>query len=267
MSLGVYSVVRFNDSMRDERVNLGVIVWHPHQGYAVKIPPSLDRAKVINPLLDAKDIKAQIKFLQSELSADGHDGRMTLERLSKVFHEGFEVSTPYPTRISGKDECADHLFHLLVNRAPAHPEQTVATESAFARLANGLRAVTHGIDPTATVQDMGEEYITNVRVQIGIRTTLKNIDCLWRILQLNKNGEEPLVRAKAASLDILKVHGLERYRKLPYRVAVQSPRRRKSTFEEAKKCLTERAEVVTFEKPEELEPAIGAEFNRMLVLH
>jgi hypothetical protein len=41
MPLGAYSVIRFSNNLNDQRVNLGVVVWHPLDGLRLRLSPSL----------------------------------------------------------------------------------------------------------------------------------------------------------------------------------------------------------------------------------
>lgn len=49
MLLGAYSVVRYSDCVSDQRINLGVMVWHPLEGFARRFSPHLDRARAVDP--------------------------------------------------------------------------------------------------------------------------------------------------------------------------------------------------------------------------
>ena len=33
MALGAYSLVRYSNELNDQRVNLGVLLWHPQDGF------------------------------------------------------------------------------------------------------------------------------------------------------------------------------------------------------------------------------------------
>jgi hypothetical protein len=260
MAIGAYSVVRFADSMRDERVNLGVIVWHPHQGFSWIIPKSLDRAKAVNPLLDSRDIKSQIAYLRDQLETKTVDGLAMLTDLSKTLSDGFQVSAPYPTRLSGVKECADHLFQLLVAKVE-YSDNLVAPEMPVReRLVSDLRSVSFGIDHNAIVQEMGERHIANVRVNLGIRTSVARHDLLWRMVSLATNSDDRISRAKAAAMDIVKIRGLGEFGSFGHAIAAHSPKKDSGeSFDESRKWLLDQTpHVLFFKNPEELPEAISA---------
>lgn len=258
MALGAYSVVRFSDSMRDERVNLGVIVWHPQQGFAHQIPNTLQRAKAVDSRLDIHDIRSQIAFVKAELESSEGDGRETLSRLSKVLREGFQITAPYPTRLSGVHECADHLFRLYV--APdqamevAHDED-VPVEVAFD---TSLNRVARRIDPHAQVVEMGYRHILHVRVNIGTRTTVRNRNLLWRTVLLDvRRAEDQVARAKSAAMDIVKIKGLGEFQGHGHAVAVRAPAKTGDAFAEGRRWLLDQTKnVVVFRTPDELPDAV-----------
>jgi hypothetical protein len=264
MAIGAYSVVRFADSLRDERINLGIIVWHPYQGFSHIIPKALDRAKTINPWLDSDDVKRQMAFLKHELDSDGVDGVATLTKLSSTLREGFQVSVPYPTRLSGAKECADHLFHLLVAKFDRTDKAAEVELPIQQKLTSDLRSVSHQIDPRAIVQDMGERHIAQVRVNIGIRTFVHDRDYLWRMVSLNTRTDDQISRAKATAMDILKIKGLTEFDRYRQAVAVLTPAKTGGeSFAEANRWLNDQADnVVAFRNPNEIPGLIAGVFQQ-----
>jgi hypothetical protein len=208
---------------------------------------------MVNPFLDSKDIKSQMDYLKDQLQSRNSDGRATLSRLSQILHEGFQVSAPYPTRLAGVQDCAEHLFQTLVYRS----EQAQPTEHpTYPRLAQTLREVAFEFDRAAVVQELGDRQISNVRVNLGVSLKLGNANLLWRIAALNTKHDDQVARAKATAMDIIKIKGLSEYDGFEHSVAVQRPIKISSYFDEATRWIGEQAKFVTFSGVEMLSVAI-----------
>ena len=64
MGLGAYSVVRYADDLSDQRINLGVFVWHPVDGYRCRFSPALDRVQAIDPRIAIIPLRKQLEELR-----------------------------------------------------------------------------------------------------------------------------------------------------------------------------------------------------------
>ena len=119
MPVGAYSVVRFSNNASDQRVNVGVLVWHPLEGVRFKFSPSLERIQAIDPRVSISSVRDQLEVIRSELTVpNAAEGPVTLNRLSSWFRNGVEVSTPYPAKIASTDELLDRLYETLVYPVP-----------------------------------------------------------------------------------------------------------------------------------------------------
>lgn len=126
MALGAYSIIRYSNDLNDQRVNLGVIVWHPIDGFVVRVSPELNRVKAIDPRIKVAEVKKQINTIREQIE-DGRARRETLDSLSAQFRHGLEVTAPYPARMHSANETADHLSELLVSPVEAitrYPQST-----------------------------------------------------------------------------------------------------------------------------------------------
>src|SRR5438552_15565388 len=127
MALGAYSVVRYSDTFRDERVNVGVVVWHPMSGFEWRFIPTLERIKAINPAVKPHAVRRQIRIVEDRLRDRADEGRGLMDELSDWLKEGLEFSKPYPTRLTAARETATRLYDMLV----PPPEQPRQQETAF----------------------------------------------------------------------------------------------------------------------------------------
>src|SRR5437899_12976132 len=103
MPLGAYSIIRYSNNLNDQRVNLGIVVWHPLDGFANRLSPSLDRAQAVDPRVRITGLKKQLDVIKGLLSAPPAEGLEILKSLSQQFREGLEVSPPY--RRGGRPPC------------------------------------------------------------------------------------------------------------------------------------------------------------------
>ena len=84
MLLGAYSVVRFSNNFSDQRINLGVVVWHPLDGFQVRFATSLAKVRAVDPRAQVDQVKLHIHQIRYELHHGGHTGREALEYLAPV---------------------------------------------------------------------------------------------------------------------------------------------------------------------------------------
>src|SRR2546427_11125278 len=130
MALGAYSVIRYSNHLNDQRVNLGVLVWHPFDGFRYRFSPSLDRVQAVDPRVPLTPLKKQLENIASELQAQSAN-KETLVRLSHWFKEGLEVVPPYPAQIQSADEMTEHLYQMLVS--PTTEIRRASTQQQFER--------------------------------------------------------------------------------------------------------------------------------------
>lgn len=166
MPIGAYSVVRFSNNVSDERINLGVIVWHPLEGVKYKFSPSLDRVQAIDPRVTAGSVKEQLEVIRSELQPVAEEGPATLNRLSSWFKNGVEVSTPYPARIASSDELLERLYETLVYPVPEI--QRASSQRQFERsFESALKTAIEHAAPKIKYEKIGNRKIGNVVVNVG----------------------------------------------------------------------------------------------------
>ena len=202
MSLGKYSVVRFADPLSDQRVNLGVIVWGPNEGFSVRYAHSLgERLSVIDPNARVAAVKEQLEYIGSELEANR--GRPDLlDDLSRMFREGLQVTQPYPARAPGSAELLDRLFETMVSA-----EQFFSRATAQATFAKALGLTLKGIanESQGAFETLGEGKVNGVSVRRGFRLTIKKRKpTIWHPLSLHAvpKSQVQLALSKSLAMDI-----------------------------------------------------------------
>jgi hypothetical protein len=223
MAMGAYSVVRYSDNFRDERVNLGVVVWHPTGGFECRFLPSLERIKAINPHVKTMAVRQQIRMLETRLSEGAEQGRGLLDELSGWLKEGLEFSKPYPTRLTAANETATRLYDMLVPPSEAPQQRELDFQT---KISDTLRDQLLHVSPQSRLENLGERWVAGVRINIGLHAQVRNIDMLWRTISMRARAhEDQIARAKSAAMDILKIRGLVDYQTYRHIVAVDSPAR------------------------------------------
>ncbi|MDP2606980.1 MAG: DUF3037 domain-containing protein [Deltaproteobacteria bacterium] len=227
MPFGAYSVVRFSNNASDQRVNVGVLVWHPLEGVKYKFSPSLDRIQAVDPRVSISSVKEQLEVIRSELASPvSEEGPVTLNHLSSWFKNGVEVSTPYPARIASADELLDRLYETLVYPVPEI--QRASSQRQFERsFEKTLKNVIKDVAPKIKCERLGTRKIGKVLVNVGIRTTGPHHKTLWHPLSLlsKRRPDEQIALSKATAMDInvirASANGFTNYKHL---VTLQTPR-------------------------------------------
>jgi hypothetical protein len=60
-NLGQYSIVSYVHEHRGERINLGVLVWHPFTGCVFQLPRNPSRVQLIDESVDLERVRAAIE--------------------------------------------------------------------------------------------------------------------------------------------------------------------------------------------------------------
>lgn len=201
MALGSYSIIRYSNNLSDQRVNLGVLVWHPLDGYRCRFSPSLDRVQAVDPRVPLTPIKKQLEEIEGRLKGES-TGNDALVKLSHWFKEGLEVAPPYPAQIQSLDEMTEHLYQKLVSPVPEIRRSSTqyqferSVRSALVQTAKKL----HGVK----CEDIGLRKFGHLMVNVGMRTIADDRKTLWRALSLQAHDRQDrqLAFAKATAMDI-----------------------------------------------------------------
>ncbi len=207
MALGAYSIVRFANDLNDQRVNLGVIVWHPIDGFRFRFTPALDRAKAIDENIRTKSLEEQLGALGDELKRSGASTRGLLRSLSDTFREGLQVSSPYPARMHSVEGCLEEVYELLVS--PSQEFRRSSSQRVFAQtFKKALGKAVKKVLPGATVDDIGVKQLNGVSVSVGLRVHGEKQPSLWHPLSLQSKNQkaDQIAHAKSTAMDIVKIH-------------------------------------------------------------
>jgi len=255
MALGSYSVVRYSNHLNDQRVNLGVLLWHPIDGMKCRFSPSLDRVHAVDPRALLTPLKKQLDAIEGELQQDASGGAKLTE-LSRWFKEGLEVAPPYPAQIQSADETVEHLYQMLVS--PVQEIRRASTQQQFERKVTSalVRTAAHLRVPC---ENIGRRKVRDLTVTIGVRTGKADHRTLWRAvsLQAHDHPERQLAFAKAAAMDINVVRADAAYRADRQYVTLQGPKRSAMAgLEESRKWLDSVADKVFVIESAEAVPGV-----------
>lgn len=206
MKLGAYSLVRYSNNMSDQRVNLGILVWHPLDGFANCFSPYLDRAKSVDPWVRITPLKEQLEMIKNCLVGPTEDGKEVLLNLAEQFREGLEVTAPYPAKIFSLSETLEKLYQRLISPVPEIVG--VSNQRQFqAKLKSALTSAVGKVSPKGKCDVMAPVKINGVSVDPGIRTKIARTTALWRALSLQSKDRpaEQVTAAKATAMEIVTI--------------------------------------------------------------
>lgn len=264
MALGAYSIVRYSNNLSDQRINLGVVAWHPIDGFQWRFTPSVDRVQAIDPRVNIKPLREQLNAIENELErVPARRGKLT--ELATWFQHGLEVTRPYPARMHSLLESVEHFYELLV--CPVEEIRRASSQRIFEKaLVRTLEIAVQRIDPSGVCERKGSHRVNGVSVDVGIFTAVKRRRLLWRALSLQSatRSDDQITKAKATALDVETVRAISEYRKLPQLVVVLEPKPRTAGgFAESIAWLKRAADdVMVVKRDEGLAVALSKGLNR-----
>jgi len=203
---GAYALIRFSDTLGDQRVNVGLIVWHPKEGFRVQVTGRLsERAKAIDPRAKAADIQSTISAIRDRLSSAGIDGMTAIRDLSAEFTKSIEVTAPYPVRISSFNAIIQRLYQSVISPTPAFYRASNQT-SVEAILAKRIADAASRSDWSC--ERVGRKQINGVAVEVGVRTQRSDKQAiLWHALSLKSEPkhQNQVALCKALVTDIVEI--------------------------------------------------------------
>jgi hypothetical protein len=228
MGLGAYSIVRYSDDLGDQRINLGVVVWHPVDGYRCRLTHAVDRVQAIDPRITVTPLKRQLEDIRESVTKASATGTELLGELCNSFRHGLVITSPYPAKISSVEETLNRLYGLLVSPVPEilrASSQRIFEKSLKKTIEVSLQA---GWPKKGRIQQLGTKTVKGIPVNIGMRTQISHAGraALWHPLSLQSEAkvEMQMASAKATILDIFQTREIELYKRDKQYVAVQAPR-------------------------------------------
>jgi len=215
-----YSVVRYTDPLNGQRLNLGVILFHPLDGLACRFSDKLTRLQSIDPRISLEDIKTQLDAIKESAS---QGSRRTLDELVERFNVALEVSKPFPARISGSKAAIDHLFEMLV--VPHQDVRRANYQKTFNEmLRRGLSRLV-GKYPNATFSEGPKHPLNGIKIDLGFITEFGTAKALWRSLSLQPKEQKStrLERSKSTAMELKLIDEVPQFRSHQRIVALQVP--------------------------------------------
>jgi hypothetical protein len=213
-SLGCYSIIRYRDALSDQQVNIGLLLWHPEQGYRVFFAPNLDGAHVIAPKVPLQDLKFRLNVIEQQVNENGKPGPEKFEELSNWFREGIEVTSPYPARFEDLESALHLLRPTLFPQMPPEPKALALEPSVHLTVRHAIvtqfeKRVFMTIERAAgerhiQAHPVPPRKIGKLIVNPGLQTIAGKHRALWRVVAFrsNENLERQLLYAKSIAAEM-----------------------------------------------------------------
>jgi hypothetical protein len=242
-SLGCYSVVRYRDALSDQQINLGVLLWHPQEGFKVFFVPDLEGVRAISPKIPSQDLRFRLNVIQEEISHNGKSGSDKFAELANWFREGIEVTSPYPARFADLDSALYLLKPTLFPQMPTEARELSLIPSNLPVMSvpqahvtqferRVFRTIEHAAkDRHVQAHPVAPRKIGKVIVNPGFETVAPKHKALWRVVSFrsNDNPERRVSAAKAAAMEMFVLAKAPAYKNHLQLVIV--PAQRSSTSE------------------------------------
>ena len=248
MGLGAYSIVRYSDDLGDQRINLGVFVWHPIDGYRCRFSSALDRVQAIDPRVALTPLRHQLEEIKDTLISAKPQDRQALDVLCRTYRHGLVVSSNYPAKNVSADETITRLFDHVVSPMPEI--RRASSQKNFERsLKKSLELSIESGWPKGKVQQLGIKNMNGIPINLGLRTQIGTAGpaAFWHPISLQSESkpETHLIAAKSTILDMIKTRATEQYKHDRQFVAVLAPRAKAaSRLEEVLRSLKSTADQV-----------------------
>lgn len=210
-------------SLRGEKINLGVIVWHSIFGFDLKFTKSLQRLRCIDEMADLDRVKNDLQAIEDTMKNWSSLDSSPLEFLASKYKFGLSVSAPLNARIQDPAFTLEKLYTTLIQ-----PEPFQRASSNF-QFSNSIASKVEKMLKQKGVQNIRKNYLETETFQ-PVRITLEYqydmMQFVWRAASFaSANAIEDLLRlAKsiyAENLDLIK---LEKYHGAHFCFAVQLPK-------------------------------------------
>lgn len=222
-SLGQYSIVSYVHELRGERVNLGVLVWHPSSGCAFRAPKNLSRVRVIDESADLEWVRAAIEHISETADTWSQGDKSPLESLAREFRRGLVVTEPLNARIQDPFSTLERLSTTLIAPEPyMRASSTRQFASVFARyLEKELKQ--RGVS-TFQRNFVEDEAFQPIEVTALYRASSESV--LWRAVSFAGQNDptKQLTLAKAFDAENAVLKDLEKYSDAHLFVAAQMPK-------------------------------------------
>src|SRR5215212_4197162 len=136
-NLGQYSIVSYIHELRGERVNVGVLVWHPLFGCIFRRSSNLARVRTIDESADLSRVRSALDWINETTKTWPKGDKSPLEILAQQFRHRLVVTSPLNARIQDPPSTLERLSASLL---PPEPFMRASPTNRFGNfLARSLR--------------------------------------------------------------------------------------------------------------------------------
>src|SRR5215216_2088040 len=131
--LGQYSIVTYTHELRGERINLGVLVWHPRSGCVFRSTKNLSRIRSIDESADLDRVRASLEQISQVADTWREKNQSPLQDLAREFRHRLVVTHPRSARIQDPLSTLERISATLIP-----PEPFYVSASSTAQFANAF---------------------------------------------------------------------------------------------------------------------------------
>jgi Protein of unknown function (DUF3037) len=254
---GQYSVVTYIHELRGERINLGVLVWHPVLGGGLKLARNFQRVRCIDDTADLERVRQACEQIQATMKACELGGPSPLFELALQFRHRLVVTPPMNARVHDPLATLERLSASLLAKEPFMRASTT-TQFAKAFVAQ-------------LVEHIRQRGVTDVRASFSEEDTFQPVTIaacynhasaqyLWRAFSFASLDrlDDQMTAAKAIYAENADLQSLPKYRLARLQLAVQLPKPQSRADWAKARAWLERGsdEVVSFEDRQSLEEKV-----------
>ena len=222
--LGQYSTVSYVHALRNERINLGVLVWHPIKGQAIQFARNLGRVKAVDEDASLARVRSELDHIKEVMQNWSKEVESPLEYLKGAFRHNIVVSPPLNARIQDPKFTLERLYSSLMSPEPfQHASSTTQFRRSFA--AQMRSAVgSHGFQILDS-DYMEKDTFKPVQIAIWYQGPHKDNN-VWRAYSFGSldSEERQLTAAKALHAENEDIRILDKYGDMNLNLAVHLPK-------------------------------------------
>jgi len=235
---GQFSIVSYVHQLRGERVNLGVLVWHPLLGHAFQFAKYLDRVRIVDEAANASRVKANLDEIKETISSWSEELESPLEYLSSAFQHGVVVSPPQNARMQSPQATLERTYsHVMAPEPFMRASSTTQFSKAFSsQMQQALGELNRKIIKADYVET---EAFKPVNVALWFEGRERSY--LWRAHSFAalESIERQVTAAKAIHAENNDLLSLPKYEEVRIGMAVQLPKPRfRSSWDEVHDWLS-----------------------------
>lgn len=223
-NLGQYSILSYVHELRGERINLGVLVWHPSYGCVFRKPKHLSRIRTIDESADLRRVRTAVEQINEITETWRQKDESPLENLARQFRHRLVVTVPLNARIQDPLSTLERLSASLLP-----PEPSFAKAPSNTQFANSFARFLEKELSKRGVSDIRSNFLEEGPVEpieVTASYNHRSESYVWRAFSFasENDSKKQLRLAKAIYADNADLKDLEDYRHAHLLVAVQPPK-------------------------------------------